>query len=467
MFDTHCHILPMVDDGSSSLQESLNMIKMAYEDGVRAILATPHKNHPIDFRPQKTAEESFELLRSAVAEIYPDFELYLGAEFYITDDYLDVLEKNEKELVSASSGYILIEFDRSVRYQYMSDVVHELKVRGFRPIIAHAEMYGALTDSPENVYRLKDQGALIQLTAASIEGKRGSRITSFCESLIRNSAADFAVSDAHGEHRRKPLLSSAYRKVTESAGKEAADRLFIINPRLMISGGEIHPTHMSLETDIGKVSIAKGLKNDNASGRKIMLMLASVLAAGFLIIGWASQQSGSEKTESHAISSETSAETETDSTENITAEEDGADAAGESEASLDQPGETDGSFQAADKGSSQSSASKSEIEGRYYSKLKSLEGSYTGELEGIVANMMYAKKNIADEALLSSTLEAYKEEIFALEAQSDNKVYAALYDMQNELENQDLDVSSVQQYRDEYNDTKLQKQQEYLERLGY
>ena len=453
MFDTHCHILPMVDDGSSSLQESLNMIKIAYDDGVIAILATPHKNHPIDFRPQKTAEESFELLRSAVMDRYPDFELYLGAEFYITDDYLGVLEKNERELVSASSGYILIEFDRGVRYQHMSDVVHELKVRGFRPIIAHAEMYGALTDSPENVYRLKDQGALIQLTAASIEGKRGSRITSFCEDLIKNSAVDFAASDAHGEQRRKPLLSSAYKKVTELAGKDAADRMFVINPQLMISGQEIKTSQ---------------IQKSSSSGRKIMLMLASFLAAGFLIIGWASQQSGSEKIESPAISSEISAETETGSSKNITAaSEEEEDAASESEASLDQPGETDSSSQTAEKSSSQSSASKSEIEGRYYSKLKSLEGSYKGELEGIVANMMYAKKNITDEALLSSTLEAYKDEIFALEAQSDNKVYAALYDMQNELENQDLDVSVVQQYRDEYNDVKLQKQQEYLERLGY
>ena len=452
MFDTHCHILPMVDDGASSLQESLNMIKMAYEDGVRAILATPHKNHPIDFRPQNTAEESFELLRSAVMDMYPDFELYLGAEFYITDDYLSVLEKNENELVTGNSRYILIEFDRGVRYQHMSGVVHELKVRGLRPIIAHAEMYSALTDSPENVYRLKDQGALIQLTAASIEGKRGSKITSFCEDLIKNSAVDFAASDARGEQRRKPLLSSAYKKVTELAGKDAADRMFVINPQLMISGQEIKTSQ---------------IQKSSSSGRKIMLMLASFLAAGFLIIGWASQQSGSEKIESPAISSEISAETETGSSKNITAEEDGADAADESEASLDQPGEADSSSQDADKGSSQSSASKSEIEGRYYSKLKSLEGSYTGELEGIVANMMYAKKNIADEALLSSTLEAYKEEIFALEAQSDNKVYAALYDMQNELEKQDLDVSVVQQYRDEYNDIKLQKQQEYLERLGY
>ena len=453
MFDTHCHILPMVDDGASSLQESLNMIKMAYEDGVRAILATPHKNHPIDFRPQKTAEESFELLRSAVMDMYPDFELYLGAEFYITDDYLSVLEKNENELVTGNSRYILIEFDRGVRYQHMSGVVHELKVRGLRPIIAHAEMYSALTDSPENVYRLKDQGALIQLTAASIEGKRGSRITSFCEDLIKNSAVDFAASDAHGEQRRKPLLSSAYKKVTELAGKDAADRMFVINPQLMISGQEIKTSQ---------------IQKSSSSGRKIMLMLASFLAAGFLIIGWASQQSGSEKIESPAISSEISAETETGSSKNITAaSEEEEDAASESEASLDQPGETDSSSQTAEKSSSQSSASKSEIEGRYYSKLKSLEGSYTGELEGIVANMMYAKKNITDEALLSSTLEAYKDEIFALEAQSDNKVYAALYDMQNELENQDLDVSVVQQYRDEYNDIKLQKQQEYLERLGY
>ena len=435
MFDTHCHILPMVDDGSSSLQESLNMIKIAYDDGVIAILATPHKNHPIDFRPQNTAEESFELLRSAVMDMYPDFELYLGAEFYITDDYLSVLEKNENELVTGNSRYILIEFDRSVSCDYMSDVVHEFKVRGFSPIIAHAEMYQSLTGSPQNAYELRNQGALIQLTSSSIEGKRGSRITSFCEDLIKNSAVDFAASDAHGEQRRKPLLSSAYKKVTELAGKDAADRMFVINPQLMISGQEIKTSQ---------------IQKSSSSGRKIMLMLASFLAAGFLIIGWASQQSGSEKIESPAISSEISAETET-----------------ESEASLDQPGETDSSSQDADKGSSQSSASKSEIEGRYYSKLKSLEGSYTGELEGIVANMMYAKKNITDEALLSSTLEAYKDEIFALEAQSDNKVYAALYDMQNELENQDLDVSVVQQYRDEYNDIKLQKQQEYLERLGY
>ena len=462
MFDTHCHILPMVDDGSSSLQESLNMIKIAYDDGVIAILATPHKNHPIDFRPQKTAEESFELLRSAVMDRYPDFELYLGAEFYITDDYLSVLEKNENELVTGNSRYILIEFDRSVSCDYMSDIVHEFKVRGFSPIIAHAEMYQSLTGSPQNAYELRNQGALIQLTSSSIEGKRGSSITSFCESLIRNSAADFAVSDAHGEHRRKPLLSSAYRKVTEFAGKESADRLFIINPRLMISGGEIHPTHMSLETDIGKVSIAKGLKNDNAPGKKIMLMLGAVLAAGFLIIGWASQQSGSEKMSAHASSSEIVAEKEASETEMI-----------ESEVSADQSGkinessktQADGKEDSSD--STKSSASKSEIEGRYYSKLKSLEGSYTGELEGIVSNMIYAKQNITDEALLSSTLEAYKEEIFALEAQSDNKVYAALYDMQNELEKQDLDVSVVQQYRDEYNDIKLQKQQEYLERLGY
>ena len=387
-----------------------------------------------------------------MAEIYPDFELYLGAEFYITDDYLSVLEKNENELVTGNSRYILIEFDRSVSCDYMSDVVHDFKVRGFSPIIAHAEMYQSLTGSPQNAYELRNQGALIQLTSSSIEGKRGSRITSFCEDLIKNSAVDFAASDAHGEQRRKPLLSSAYKKVTELAGKDAADRMFVINPQLMISGQEIKTSQ---------------IQKSSSSGRKIMLMLASFLAAGFLIIGWASQQSGSEKIESPAISSETSAETETGLSENIIAAEGGADAAGESEASLDQPGETDSSSQDADKGSSQSSASKSEIEGRYYSKLKSLEGSYTGELEGIVANMMYAKKNITDEALLSSTLEAYKEEIFALEAQSDNKVYAALYDMQNELEKQDLDVSVVQQYRDEYNDTKLQKQQEYLERLGY
>ena len=445
MLDMHCHILAMVDDGSSSLEESLNMIKMAYQDGVRVMIATPHKNHPIDFRPQDSVSNSFELLKTSVMDLYPDFELYLGAEFYITDDYIDVVKKNQQELVMNSTKYILIEFDREVKYERMSEVVHELKVKGLRPIIAHAEMYQDLTKNPEKVYKLRNQGALIQLTASSINGKRGKKISGFCETLLKKTSVDFVASDAHGQEHRTPLLYTSYKKVSELAGEKEADKIFTANPQLLISGNEIQ---------IQQIETGNEKKNSKGSKNKMIVMAVAVALTAVFIMGAASQQSataGDTKKQDLQISALQESKEQSKSASGPQAEP---------EQKLEpQPADTQESL-------SDKEPLKADIEGRYYQKLKSFEGSYVGELEGIVENMRYARKNITDEALLATTLESYKQEIFALEAQSDNNVYAALYDMQNELEEYDFEVSRVQALRDEYNDIKMKKQQEYINRLG-
>ncbi|WP_028828655.1 tyrosine-protein phosphatase [Proteocatella sphenisci] len=450
MFDTHCHILPMVDDGSFSLEESLNMIKMAYQDGVRAMIATPHKNHPIDFRPQDSVMNSFQLLKASVLDLYPDFDLYLGAEFYITDDYIEVVKKSREELVINSTKYILIEFDREVKYERMSEVVHELKIQGLRPIIAHAEMYPDLTKKPDKACELRNQGALIQLTSASINGKRGKKIASFCETLLKKSSVDFVASDAHGDQHRKPLLGSSYQKVVELEGEKEAEKIFIKNPQMLIAGIEIYT--QKLET---------GNKNSPSSKKKMMAMMTAIAVATLFIIGTGARISQSALMEK----AEGASQKTTQQDQN---EQDDQSTQSATEISEAYAVESDGAGEAAPsaQGEPGTEAAKAAIESKYYQKLKSLEGSYTGELESIVGNMRYAKNNITDEALLATTLEAYKEEIFALESQSDNNVYAALYDMQNELEEYDFEVSKVQACRDEYNDIKMKKQQEYINKLG-
>lgn len=439
MFDVHCHILPMVDDGSSSIEESLAMIKLAYEDGIRGIVATPHRNHPIDFKPKFTVEESYELLKEKVNKLYPDFSLVLGSELYVTEACFSTLKNIAIKHTINNKDYILIEFERDATYEFIGEVVHELKVMGLMPIIAHVEMYDIFLNNPENVYMLRNQGAYIQLTASSVTGKRGKKRADFCQKLLKSGAVDNIVTDAHSLNRRRPLLKESYEFVLELIGQERAEEIYNKNPRDIIDGKAIELTELKY-----KESSKKHKKTKTA-------VLAAIMAASLIIIGIGAGRSY--KTISEDVIATNSKPVQ--QVESIAQTEEVPEA------------ENDKAIPETQENKETASKSKSEIESRYYGQLKSLEGNYVGELEGIVANMKYAQENIKDEAVLSSTLEDYKQQIFDLEAQCDNQVYAILYDMQNELEAKELDVSKVQAYRDEYNSTKMDKQTEYINRLGY
>lgn len=444
MFDVHCHILPMVDDGSSSIEESLNMIKIAYEDGIRGIVATPHQNHPIDFKPKYTVEKSYEIIKDKINNIYPDFELVLGHELYVTNDFINMLKNEAKNFVINNTNYILVEFDRDVTFEFISETVHELLVAGLKPILAHVEMYEILAKSPKFVYMLRNQGAYIQLTGSSIVGKRGKQLKNFCIELLKKGAVDFIVTDAHGTTRRKPVLSESYSMVVDLIGKEKADEIYIQNPKMLILGKDILLKNIN-QTD-----------NSKKYSRTKTAILAGVMAASLLIIGIGAGRSYKTITEDPVIPKNAVEYSESVSNGNLEVSED-------SNSETKKEVKKDKDITA---GKNQINSG-SDIESKYYSKLKSLEGGYVGSLEGIVANMKYAKENITDEVQLSSTLEAYKQQIFDLEAQCDNQVYAILYDMQNELEENEMDISKVQQYRDEYNSTKMSKQTEYMNKLGY
>lgn len=443
MFDVHCHILSKVDDGAKSLQESLDMVKLAYEDGIRGIVATPHKNHPIDFKPKSTIEESYNIINEKINQIYKDFTLVLGSELYITKNYLEILDIEGANYTINNTNYIMVEFDRGVTFEFITEVVHELIVRGYKPILAHVEMYDVLVRKITNIYKLRNQGAYIQLTGSSVSGKRGNKIKNFSSKLLKKNAVDFIVTDAHGINHRRPILSESYQIVSGILGTEKTDIIYKKNPKLLIAGESIVMEKI-------KYSDTDKHKNKTKS-----VILAAAIAASILIIGIGAGREYGSLPKRDIINNDTKVESKV-----------------EEEVLTQNKVETVEKKQAETQKNDEVKAavitkSKSEIESKYYSQLKSIEGNYVGQLEGVVANMKYAKENITDETQLSSTLEAYKQQIFDLEAQADNQVYAILYDMQNELEEGELDVSSVQAYRDEYNSTKMAKQSEYINKLGY
>lgn len=447
MIDTHCHILPLVDDGPKSLEESIKMLKMAEKDGIKTMIATPHKRHPIDFGPEYTSDQAYDLLAKEVKKQKISLKIIKGAELYIGSNYMINLDSDLENYSLGKSRYVLIEFDRDINFQNIENAIHEILIRKKTPIIAHTEMYNCFLDKTDNVYKLRNQGALVQLTAASIEGRRGKVRANFCMELIKKGAADMVATDCHGAERRKPVLSSTYKLIAEAVDQKLADRIFIDNPQLLIEDQEIR---------IKQIAYKKPLKSSQK--RKVSLFAVTLVASLLLTgIGLSAnhKDSNSKITSGLSRGKEATIEQDIEKSDKKTQEKDQAK----------EP------VKKLEKQDSQAEKLDSQlivqIESGYYKRLRDLEGQYMGRADEVVANIKYAIDNIKDPSLKEATIEGYKEEVFGLIDQCDNEVYAVLYDMQNELEDLQADISKVQQYRDEYNEAKATKQSQYISKLGY
>ena len=140
LIDIHAHILPGVDDGASDFQESVRMLKSAYRQGVRCVIATPHyhRNH-FHRNPERTME-ALQKIRGWLREHLPDMIVLLGTEIYYTIDFAEEITAGNI-FPMAKSRYLLVEFSPLEDYAYIRNAVHVLVNRGYCPIIAHAERY--------------------------------------------------------------------------------------------------------------------------------------------------------------------------------------------------------------------------------------------------------------------------------------------------------------------------------------
>lgn len=146
LFDVHCHMVPGVDDGAADLEESLAMLKMQHEDGVRKIIITPHYRRRMFETPAKKVHEQFLKLQEAAKKEYPDMSLYLGCELHSNMDLQDILEKR-KYVTMAGSSYVLLEFSEGDSAQHIRERVYNVLSCGYEPIIAHVERYQATVKS--------------------------------------------------------------------------------------------------------------------------------------------------------------------------------------------------------------------------------------------------------------------------------------------------------------------------------
>lgn len=238
MIDIHCHILPNVDDGSESLEESIAMAKIAESEGITRIVNTSHCH--FDFKYKKGNELKLELekFNQVLKEENINIEVLLGNELYYTSDLIERFD--ELDFFSMNnSKYILMEFSPINFPKNIEDVIYEIKIRGYIPIIAHAERYKQVQEDVNIVLDCIKEGALIQVNASSILGKNGEKAEDTSKKLLDNNMVHFVATDAHSSNRRRPLIKDSYNYILKNYGKEVSEKLFIENPTAVIENRDI------------------------------------------------------------------------------------------------------------------------------------------------------------------------------------------------------------------------------------
>ena len=226
LIDIHCHILPKVDDGPDSVEESLKILKDMRRQGIKHVIVTPHYR-PEMFEPSmKRVIYSYRHLRDIAYDM--GVSMSLGCEYYRNEQIIDHMD-NRKRPSMAGSRYVLIEFSMNDLFPTVRNYVYELVTHGYQPIVAHVERYFCC-QKMEKIQELKDMGALIQVNAGSVLGEEGWKLKKFCLDLMKKDLVDFVASDTHNTSDRKLNLKKCASFVTKKMGKQYAERIFFNNP---------------------------------------------------------------------------------------------------------------------------------------------------------------------------------------------------------------------------------------------
>lgn len=203
MIDIHSHILPYVDDGSRDMDMSLRMAEIYVENGIDKVIATPHYIEGTSYKSSEELRIGLETFRDELVRAGIPLQVYLGNEVYAKPDIADDI-KQGKIYTLNDSRYILLELPMKDIPVYVENLIHELSVKGYVPIIAHPERYIKIAENPNILYRYITMGALTQLNLPSLSGFYGSRVQNTAKILLKNKMIHFVGTDSHSNGHRSP-----------------------------------------------------------------------------------------------------------------------------------------------------------------------------------------------------------------------------------------------------------------------
>ena len=217
--DMHSHLIPGIDDGSPDLPTSLQLIKGFADLGYKKLITTPHILWDIYPNTREIILDKYGLLKEAVIYAGLDIEIQVGAEYFL-DEHFSSLLKNKTPLLALSGNMVLVEFSMLSAPFDLQEMLFEMQLQNYQPVIAHPERYSYLNRKREVFDELRQSGCLFQLNLLSLQGYYGNAVQELAEYLLKKDYYDFAGSDLHHERHMAGLqkLKSAgwMRKLMDS-----------------------------------------------------------------------------------------------------------------------------------------------------------------------------------------------------------------------------------------------------------
>lgn len=236
--DLHSHIIWGVDDGSAGIKESMSMLRCAYDDGIRHIVATPHfKKGDYSYAPEELKRKIKKLNKMSKEEGI-GVRVYGGNEVYANVEGINAIIEG-KVLTLNNSRYVLLETDNDLTETSIFNIIHTITSVGKTPVLAHVERSPKLAQNTKLLKLLNQEGALLLLNGMGIT-MCDTRFQRRIISKILESGVIFAVaSDCHDMVFRKPLLSEAALAVAKILGEEEVKRLFFSNPIRILNNEDV------------------------------------------------------------------------------------------------------------------------------------------------------------------------------------------------------------------------------------
>ena len=233
MIDIHCHMLYGVDDGPKHIEESVAMLKEAKNQGISAIVLTPHYRHGMFPYKKEDVDEHYETLLPYAKKL--EIGLYTGCEYHVNRDVCSAFSNGRVHSL-ADGRSILTEYSHVSEYSFLVQMTREVTMHGYIPVIAHVERYGCLVEDMERIEELRNIGAMIQVNADAVLGMEGRSPKKFTRLLLEEGLVDVIASDCHGIRQRVCHMKKCYDYVAKKFGEEYAEELMQENPATILAG---------------------------------------------------------------------------------------------------------------------------------------------------------------------------------------------------------------------------------------
>jgi len=194
--DMHSHLLPGIDDGAEDIEHSLELIKGMRELGYKKLITTPHVMWDMYQNSHEIIRSKLALVQEAVSQQGIDVEIHAAAEYFL-DEHVEELLRDKEPLMTISGKMVLAEFSMAFPAMNIKDLLFEMQMQGYQPVIAHPERYIYLERDKEFYSELRDTGCLFQLNLLSLGGHYGRSVTELAQYLLKNGYYNLIGTDLH------------------------------------------------------------------------------------------------------------------------------------------------------------------------------------------------------------------------------------------------------------------------------